>query len=222
MAVPSSNNHLVNTVGGSFTATVQGGTILGNGTSSGPVANALLLLDAVDGLASGMGPKEVANGLSANTKSYSSGTFAYFADGQYVIRTISATLSGVANTTILIPGSDVNSRRPIHQFEHSFGAKTVTKFRAGQFTLTGTLASGASNVSRLMWLNSGGTAAAAPAALNENMYDIADGDATDRAADSAASPTRAIPGEFVMKADFVDLSVSTGGDFFDYKPITGK
>ena len=53
------------------------------------------------------------------------------------------------------------------------------------------------------------------------MYDIADADAADQAVDSAATPTRAIPGELVMKVDFVNLSVSTGGDFFDYKPITG-
>ena len=39
--------------------------------------------------------------------------------------------------------------------------------------------------------------------------------------DSAANPTRAIPGELVMKVDFVTLTVANGGDFFDYKPITG-
>ena len=39
--------------------------------------------------------------------------------------------------------------------------------------------------------------------------------------DSAANPTRAIPGELVMKVDFVTLSVASGGDFFNYKAITG-
>ena len=102
----------------------------------------------------------------------------------------------------MIPGSDSNTRRSIHQFEHAYGAKTVTKFRANQFTLTGTLANGSSNLSRLIWLNSGGTAAQAPVALNENMYDISDGNASDRAADSAANPTRDIPGELVLKVDF--------------------
>ena len=53
------------------------------------------------------------------------------------------------------------------------------------------------------------------------MFDISDGDATDVAADSAAEPTRAVPGELVMKVDFVTLGVSSGGDFFDYKAITG-
>ena len=58
-------------------------------------------------------------------------------------------------------------------------------------------------------------------ALNEFMYDIADGNATNIAFDSAAQPTRALPGELVLKVDFVTLTVASGGDFFDYKPITG-
>lgn len=221
MAVPSNNNHLKNTSNGTFVSADQGGTILGNGASGGPVANPLLLLDAVDGLAREMGPKELANGLHGTTKAYSSGSFAYSAEGEYVIRTISETLSGVSNAAVLIPASDVNSRRSIHQFQHSFGVKTVTKWRAGQFTLTGTKTNGTSNLSRLIWMNSAGTLAEAPASLNENMYDIADGDVADRANDVAANPSRDVPGKLVMKVDFVDTSLATGGDFFDYKPITG-
>lgn len=223
MAVPSSNNHLANTSdGGAFVAQAQGGTILGNTTVGSIITRASSLKDNASDFGKTPGPVEAANGLVANTKALSGGTFAYSSAGNYVIRTISSTLSGVADTNMLIPGSDSNTRRPIHQFEHALGAKTLTKFRAGQFTLTGTKANGSSNLSRLIWLNSGGTAAQAPVALNENMYDIADGNASDRAADSAANPTRAIPGELVLKVDFVDASVSSGGDFFDYKPITGK
>ena len=74
----------------------------------------------------------------------------------------------------------------------------------------------------MIWLNAGGTAAQAPVALNENMHDIADGNEADRAADSAANPSRTVPGELVMKVDFVTTDVSSGGDFLDYKPITGK
>jgi hypothetical protein len=51
------------------------------------------------------------------------------------------------------------------------------------------------------------------------MWDPVAGSAS-RRTDSAANPTRAIPGELVMKADFVTLTTS-GGDFFDYKAITG-
>ena len=222
MAVPSSNNHLRNTSGGVFSAQKQGGTILGNTTTGDVITKASSLIDNAADFGRAPIPVQRANGLIANQKVKSGGTFAYQAEGNYVIRTISSTLSGVADTNMLIPGSDSNTRRSIHKFIHSFGAKTVTKYRANQYTLTGTLASGASNVSRLIWLNSGGTAAQAPASLNENMYDINDGNATDVAADSAAEPTRDIPGELVMKVDFVTLSVSSGGDFFVYKPITGK
>lgn len=222
MAVPSSNNHLANTAGGAFTAQSQGGTILGNTTTGDVITRASSLVDNASGFGKTPGPVEAANGLVANTKALSGGTFGYQAAGNYVIRTISDSLSGVADTNMLIPGSDSNTRRSIHQFEHAFGAKTLTKFRAGQYTLTGTKANGTSNLSRLIWLNSAGSAAQAPAALNENMYDIADGDAVDRAADSAANPSRTVPGELVIKVDFVTTNVSSGGDFFDYKPITGK
>ena len=222
MAVPSSNNHLANTSGGAFTAQSQGGTILGNTTTGDIITRASSLKDNASDFGKTPGPVEAANGLVANTKALSGGTFGYQAAGNYVIRTISDSLSGVADTNMLIPGSDSNTRRSIHQFEHAFGAKTLTKFRAGQYTLTGTKANGASNLSRLIWLNSAGTAAQAPVSLNENMYDIADGNAVDRAADSAANPSRTVPGELVIKVDFVTTDVSSGGDFFDYKPITGK
>ena len=222
MAVPSSNSHLKNTSGGAFTAQTQGGTLLGNTTTGSVITRASSLKDNAADFGKNPGPVEAANGLVANQKVLSGGTFAYSSAGNYVIRTISTTLSGVSDTNMLIPGSDSNTRRSIHQFEHSFGAKTLTKYRAGQFTLTGTLANGNSNASRLIWLNSAGTAAQAPTALNENMYDISDGNASDRANDNAANPSRDIPGELVMKVDFVTTNVSSGGDFFDYKPITGK
>lgn len=224
MAVPTpSRPQLANTAGGSFVAQTQGGTILGNTTTGDVITRASALKDNATNFGRAPIPVEAANGLIANQKVLSGGTFAYSSAGNYVIRTISSTLSGVADTNMLIPGSDSNTRRSIHQFEHAFGVKTVTKYRANQFTLTGTVANGSSNASRLIWLNSGGTAAEVPATLtNTNMYDISDGDASDRAADSAANPTRSIPGELVMKVDFVTTNVSSGGDFFDYKPITGK
>ena len=222
MAVPSSNNHLANTAGGAFTAQSQGGTILGNTTTGDIITRASSLKDNASDFGKTPGPVEAANGLVANTKALSGGTFGYQAAGNYVIRTISDSLSGVADTNMLIPGSDSNTRRSIHQFEHAFGAKTLTKFRAGQYTLTGTKADGTSNRSRLIWMNAAGTLPQVPVALDENMYDIADGDAVDRAADSAANPSRTVPGELVIKVDFVTTDVSSGGDFFDYKPITGK
>jgi len=215
MAVPSGNNHLRNTSGGAFTEQTQGGTVLGNQTTGSIITKALSLVANSVGWASGVLPRVLNNGLSHNQKALSAGTFAYAEAGKYVIRTISDTLSGVSKTNILIPGSDVEGRRPIHKFRHDFGAKLLTKWRANQFSWVGT--SGA----RHNWVDAS-NAAEVPATLSTtNMYDISDGNASDMAADSAAEPTRAIPGELVLKVDFVTTNVSTGGDFFDYKPITG-
>jgi len=50
-------------------------------------------------------------------KAYSSGTLAYQQAGNYVIRGVSTTLSGAANTAIQSPGSDNGRRRPIHYNE---------------------------------------------------------------------------------------------------------
>ena len=106
---------------------------------------------------------------------------------------------------------------------HSYGAKTVTAFRAGRFSWTSTKRTGAAIAARINWLQvaSGGMdTATAPASLNEDMVNPVGG-STGRRTDSAANPTRAIPGELVMKVDFVTTAVATGGDFFDYKAITG-
>lgn len=222
MAVPTGNSHLKNTSGGAFTEQTQGGTILGNQTTNSIITKSLSLISNSIDWATGALPRMLNNGLSHNQKALSSGTFAYSEAGKYVIRTISDTISGVSKTNLLIPGSDVAGRRPIHKFRHDFGAKLLTKWRANEFSWTGRLDDGTKIPSRLNWLNSTGTAAEAPATLSStNMYDIADGDSSDMAADSAAEPTRAIPGELVLKVDFVTTDISTSGNFFDYKPITG-
>ena len=115
MAVPSSNNHLRNTSGGVFSAQKQGGTILGNTTTGDVITKASSLIDNAADFGRAPIPVQRANGLIANQKVKSGGTFAYQAEGNYVIRTISSTLSGVADTNMLIPGSDSNTRRSIHQ-----------------------------------------------------------------------------------------------------------
>ena len=76
---------------------------------------------------------------------------------------------------------------------------------------------------RINWLNAAGNAAAPPVKLNGTyMWDPV-ADSVSQNSDSAANPTRAIPGEFVMKVDFVTVSIddANAGDFFDYAPITG-
>ena len=221
MAVPSGNNDKRNTSGGAFTATTEGGTILGNMTTGTVITNALALKDNAVEWAQGTLPRILADGLSANQKILSGGTFAYSVAGQYIIRTISTTISGVSSNAMLIP-DNAGAHYPIAQFQHDFGADVTSLMRANRFSRVGFFNNGNKISSRKLWLNAAGTAVATPSTLTStNMWDLADGNASDRAADSAANPTRAIPGELVMKVDFVDLSIATGGDFFDYKAITG-
>lgn len=224
MAVPSSNSHLVNSVGGSYAGQTQGGTILGNSsTTSGIITKAFPLKDTAIGEQASPGPKALANGLVANQKVLSGGTFAYEAVGNYVIRTISASLSGVSSTAVLIPGSDTQ-RRPIAQFEHDFGAKLLTMWRTNRFSWLGVKADGTKLGSRRNWtsaITSGGSASAAPPTLSTGNMLNPVGGGSGYHTDSAANPTRTIPGELVMKVDFVNTNVATSGDFFDYKPITG-
>ena len=221
MAVPSGNNDKRNTSGGAFTATTEGGTILGNMTTGSVITKALALKDNAVEWAQGTLPRILADGLNANQKILSGGTFAYSVAGQYVIRTISTTISGVSSNAMLIP-DNAGPHYPIAQFQHDFGADVTSLMRANRFSRVGFFNNGNKISSRKLWLNAAGTAVATPSTLTStNMWDLADGNASDRAADSAANPTRAIPGELVMKVDFVDLSIATGGDFFDYKAITG-
>lgn len=223
MAVPGAfGNYLRNTTGGAFTTITQGGTILGNTSTGTAITKALALKDNATVFSKGTLPALLANGLVGTHKTLSGGTFAYRAAGKYVIASSSDTLSGASDTNILITGQGTDSNA-IHQFIKSYGAKTVTAFRYGRFSWTSTKRTGAALASRINWLTvaSGGMdAASAPAALNEDPWGIVAGSASQRT-DSAANPTRAIPGELVMKADFVTITIASGGDFFDYKAITG-
>jgi len=222
MPVPTQSQYLRNTTGGAFVAQTQGGTVLGNLTThTDQITKALSLKDNAAAFVNSL-PKENANGLIANQKALSGGTFAYEVAGQYVIRTISTTLSGVSSTTMLIPSHAIASTPPIAKFRHDFGADTTSLMRKNRFSRVGYFNNGNKVNSRYLWLNAAGTAVAKPSTLTStNMWDIADGNASNQAADSAAEPTRAIPGELVMKVDFVTLTVASGGDFFDYKAITG-
>jgi hypothetical protein len=136
----------------------------------------------------------------------------------------STTLSGQASTKMLIPGADsLLGRRAIHQFQHDFGADTTSLMRANRFARVGYFNNGNKVSSRSLWLNAAGTAVAAPSTLTGNLPWNPTADAFAANTDSAANPTRAIPGELVMKVDFVttDPTIAGAGDFFDYKAITG-
>jgi hypothetical protein len=225
MPVPSGNSDKVNTTGGAFTATTEGGTILGNTSTGAVITKALALKDNATVWNDGAKPKVLADGLQGNQKILSGGAFAYEVAGKYVIAASSTTLAGVASTKMLITGrgSVLNS---INQFEHDFGAKTVTLMRRNRYSRTGYLLNGDTKVlkrSANLFLSATGHAHHTAATnTTTNMWNPVSG-ATASRSDSAANPTRAIPGELVMKVDFVTLDVSdaNAGDFFNYKPITG-
>ena len=224
MAVPgATSNYLKNTANGTYVAAQEGGTILGNTETGSVITKALGLNDNAAVTLSTL-PREKSNGLVANQKVLSGGTFAYEVAGQYVIATISSTLSGVASTKVLITGQgeDLN---PIHKFRHDFGANTTTLFRRNRYSYTGFKTNGDDKFKKrsanLFTAANGHTHATPSTNTGVFMYDIADGNNSNIAFDSAAEPIRAIPGELVMKVDFVTLTVASGGDFFDYKEITG-
>jgi len=221
MAVPSSNSHVRNTTGGAFSSQTQGGTIINNDNTGDVITKSFQLNAAVaDNTDSSVLPSIGASGIYNVAKPLSGGTFAYQAEGKYVIARSSDTLSGVSNTKLLFMGA--GDKLPIARFRGDFGAKLLTAFRNNQFSWNHTLDSGAKITNmRVNWLNSAGTAAASPTSLNgTNMWDPVAG-STSANSDSAANPTRAVPGELVMKVDFVTTNISSGGDFFDYAPITG-
>ena len=221
MPVSTQGDYLKNTTGGAFTEQTQGGSILGNTSTGSVITKALSLKDNAAVFVNAL-PKALNNGLVSAQKALTSGSFAYEVAGQYVIRTISSTLSGVASTKVLIPSRATEATPPIAKFRHDFGADTTSLIRKNRFARVGYFNNGNKVNSRRLWLNAAGTAVAAPSTLTGGfMFDLADGNATNEAFDSAAEPTRSIPGELVLKVDFVTLTVASGGDFFDYKPITG-
>ena len=230
MAVPGKTGHMRTTANGTFVKQTYGGTVLGNSTTNAVITKSFSLIDALeDNALSGYNtnPREFDSGdhIYRTKKILSGGTFAYNAAkaGTWVIAKIATSLSGVAKTNLLFMGQG-SMRKAILDFQHDFGAKLLTAWRANLFTWTGNLDNGNKIKSRRLWLTAGSrntSGGAAPSSLTTtNMHDIVDGDATDKAVDSAATPTRAVPGEFVMKIDFV-TKTTAGGDFFDYKPITG-
>ena len=225
MPVPgATSNYLKNTANGTYVATTEGGTILGNTSTGTVITKALGLKDNATEFKDGTRPKALNDGLSGNQKVVSGGAFGYDVAGKYVIAASSATLAGVANTKILITGQgeDLN---PIHKFRHDFGADTTMLFRRNRYSYTGYKTNGDTKFKKrsanLFTAANGHTHATPGTNTGKFMYDIADGNASNIAFDSAAEPTRAIPGELVMKVDFVTLTVASGGDFFDYKAITG-
>jgi hypothetical protein len=231
MAVPGKRGHMRTTANGTFSKQTYGGTVMGIEGDSTILTKDLSILD---GVAANQyaGYNSLPRLLTGSGKLYntakilSGGTFAFNAAKArtYVMSRLTTSLAGVSNTKLLFMGIG-NLRKPIMDFQHDFGAKLLTAWRANLFSWLGLLDNGNKIKSRRLWLNSSNrntSGGAAPASLKTaNMWDLADGNASNKAVDHAATPTRAIPGELVLKVDFVNTTVATSGNFFNYKPITG-
>jgi hypothetical protein len=147
----------------------NGATVVkgGNIDSSLTVSNAPYT-SVIDGQRTGYGsaPNE---GSSWNQKAISGGTWAQMVEGSYVIRKVTTSLAGVANTTLLFGNSDYG-RRSIHW---------KTSRRSYHIT---------------SWDYVTGEATKDPD-TNDAFGD-----------DHAATPTRAVPGEYVFTDHAIPLS----------------
>lgn len=214
-----------NTANGTFVRQTIGGVILGVSSTSIITRN----LPIITGLTLNshrrmdVTPRQrTSSGIYRADKILSSGTFNYNSAkfGTWVISGIATSLAGVANNNILFMAAGTRSR-PIAEYQHDVGVKMLSAWLSRSFAWTGKLASGATKNSRQMWLSADGTSVSAPVSLSTTfMKDIALNSVAAQANDNAARPTRAIPGEFTLRADLVTAGLS-GGNFFDYKPITG-
>jgi hypothetical protein len=226
MAVPFSNGHLLQTDGSTaWVQQSQGGVALGNRSTAGPLSKVLGLDDAAVGRSVNTNPKEKTSAGTYNAtvaNSAATGAFAYdqSANNKWIVRGLTRTLSGAANTSIL-SGSHPEQRHAIHSWQHDFGAGLLAMWRAHRFSFVGRLKDGTVTGTRQNWLNATHDGTAAPGTLTGIfMHDISDGDATDRADDDAL-PTRAVPGELVWMINFTNLTSSGQGyNKIDYKAVT--
>lgn len=229
MAVPTKFGAVRGRNGNAFVAQNVGGSVMGIVGATGSVVSATLAI--FDALA----PNDISaktkqraygpgSGLVSTTKPISGAVYGYGNNvpaGSYIISRITTAIAGVSSNLLLFMGQG-NMIRPISSIRHDFGVRMLNSWLTNSFAWTGKLASGASKNSRLMWLNTASTAVVTPTALNTVfMKDIALNSTSAIAVDSAATPTRAVPGEFILQVDFVTRPVLSGGDKFNYKPITG-
>ena len=114
--------------------------------------------------------KPYTSGAGTMTYRLATGTLGYLSAGNYVIRRVSSTLAGQANTVLRSGSSDFGQRRSIHKLEHMRTRKVATAIRAGY------------------WDEHSGTFTTAPSVSD---------DASTFGTDDAANPTLSVPGELV-------------------------
>lgn len=207
--VPSSNSHLKNTTGGSFTRQTQGGTIIGLSTATTTITKAIQVKDVnqVDQTIY-PGPKELSGTKLYNTqKILSAGTFAYNSNSRsgrtYVMSRVATTLAGVSKTFLLFMANTISGPKYPYFIKDNYDNST-TLMRKMQFSFTGWNTNGTKILKRRPWITDpSGTAG------------------TDFGT-SGSIPSRAIPGELYILSNFVTYNPATSSNKYNYSPITGK
>jgi hypothetical protein len=207
--VPSSNSHLKNTTGGSFTRQTQGGTIIGLSTATTIITKAIQVKDVnqVDQTIY-PGPKELSGAKLYNTqKILSGGTFAYNSNLRtgrtFIMSRVATTLAGVSKTFLLFMANTVSGPKFPYFIKDNYDNST-TLMRKMQFSFTGWNTNGTKILKRKTWITDPtGTAGA----------DFGT---------SGSIPSRAVPGELYILTNFVDYNPATSSNKYNYSPITGK
>lgn len=205
--VPSSNSHLKNTAGGSFTKQTQGGTIIGLSTATTIITKAIQVKDvnSIDNTIYTY-PKELSGARTYNTqKILSGGTFAYNAakNATWVISRVTTTLAGVSKTFLQFMGGTPSGPKFPYYIKDNYD-NTTTLMRKMQFSFTGWNTDGTKIKKRTTWItNPTGTAG------------------TDFGT-SGSIPSRAIPGELYILSNFVTYNPATSSNKYNYPAITGK
>lgn len=225
MAVPGKNGAVKGTTSATANQVVSGVVLGIEGAQSSAITQDFNIRDALSelpGFDANVKERTSGDAIIKAKKILSAGAFAYNAAkfNTWIITKITTSIAGIANNNLLFM-AQANKIVSIHEFKHDFGVKMLTAWRTQKFAWLGKLSTGAKKNSRTMWLNQDGTAVQKPTTLTTvNMMDLRDGNASDQAVDDAARPTRLVPGEFIIRVDVVDKTLSSGS-VFDYKPITG-
>lgn len=204
---PSSNSHLKNTAGGSFTKQTYGGTLIGLSTATTIITKAIQVKDvnAAD-VTIYTYPKELSGAKVYNTqKILSGGTFAYNAakNGTWILPKVAATLAGVSKTFLLFMGNVDGGPKFPYYYKDNYD-NTATLIRKMQLSLTGWNTDGTKIKKRTTWItNPTGTAGA----------DFGT---------SGSIPSRAYPGELYILSNFVSYNPATSSNKYYYPAITGK
>jgi hypothetical protein len=209
--VPSSNSHLKNTAGGSYTAQRQGGTIIGLATATSIITKAIEVKDInASDQTIYPGPKLLTGAKTYNTaKILSAGTFAYNSNSRsgntWLISRVATTLAGVSKTFLLFMANTVTGPKfPYFISDHY--ENTATLIRKNQFSRTGWNTDGTKIKKRTTWITD--PTGATPATADFGT--------------STSLPTRAIPGELYILNNFVTYNPATSSNKYNYSAITGK